>query len=108
MANKLIEQMAKRDPKVKLTWQWKDISKPNCVTIQSDLVIKNQPESRWIQAVVRLHGKEVYSSFNLTNSQELKIGNEPSKTQEVLTYVILQHKMWVRSENWYVCLVKLG
>ena len=60
--------MKARDPSEKMEWKWeKELSKPKLVSIVCTPLIKGQPESEVIQAVVRLHGLEVFQRRHVSN-----------------------------------------
>jgi len=45
-----------------MSWKWeKELSKPKLVSFIATPVIKDQPESEVVQAVIRIHGQEVTS-----------------------------------------------
>jgi hypothetical protein len=100
MASKLISTMTRRDPKLKLEWEWKDLKKPKLVSLLSHTIIEGQPESRFIQAVIRINGQEVFP-LSMGLIKTLTSGDSPPKSKETWTYVIMQYKMWVRG-NWFV------
>jgi hypothetical protein len=65
-ANSLIEVMKARDPNTELRWEWeKSSSPPKLISFLSFPILKDQPESDVIQAVIRFHGREV--SLDLVN-----------------------------------------
>ena len=59
-AESLIASMKARDQTSKLSWKWdKELSKPKLMSFLSYPVIEDHPESEIVQAVIRIHGKEV-------------------------------------------------
>jgi hypothetical protein len=59
-AESLIASARGREPDSQMTWKWeKQLSKPKLVSFMSVPIIKSHPESELIQAVVRIHGREV-------------------------------------------------
>jgi len=47
-------------PKTKMSWTWKKtLSKPKLISFGIGSVLRGQPESDLVQAVIRIHGSEV-------------------------------------------------
>ena len=54
--------MKELDPKTKMSWTWKrTLSEPKLVSFVFVPILPGQPESDLVQAVVRIHGREVQS-----------------------------------------------
>lgn len=64
-----------REPGEKYKWSWiKEIKKPKLVSFLATPVIKGQPESEIVQAVVRISGEEVIALFHLfTNGVDISL-----------------------------------
>jgi hypothetical protein len=61
-AESLVSAILARDEGSKMSWKWeKELSKPKLVSFIATPVIKDQPESEVVQAVIRIHGQEVTS-----------------------------------------------
>ena|SRR5271170_5468082 len=62
-AKSLTTAMNELDPKTKMSWTWnKTLSKPKLISFWHHPILAGQPESDLVQAVVRIHGREVQST----------------------------------------------
>jgi hypothetical protein len=70
-AESLIALALAREPGSEMTWKWeKELSKPKLVSFMSVPIIKSHPESELIQAIIRIHGREVIACmWKMTDSR---------------------------------------
>jgi hypothetical protein len=58
--------MENRDENLTLTWEWNgELSRPKLISFVSLTIIEGLPESDVLQAIIRLHGMEVYQLVTL-------------------------------------------
>ena len=61
-AKSLTTAMKQLAPEKKMSWTWqKTLSKPKLISFGMGSVLRGQPESDLVQAVIRIHGSEVQS-----------------------------------------------
>jgi len=59
-AKSLTTAMKELVPQTKMSWTWeKTLSKPKLISFGIGSVLRGQPESDLVQAVIRIHGNEV-------------------------------------------------
>jgi hypothetical protein len=59
-AESLITSIRERERGAQMAWKWeKEFKKPKLVSFITIPVIKDQPESTLVQAIIRIHGQEV-------------------------------------------------